>query len=138
MKIGELARATGTGVETVRFYEKSGLLPPPARTGSNYRSYGSDHLQRLSFVRRARALGFSLDDVRALLALADNREQPCEAVDAIASAELDMVDRKIADLSRMRDELARIVGACRHGTVSECRIIETLGPRESGLAIPHH
>ena len=131
MRIGELAAATGTKVETVRFYEKSGLLPLPARTGGNYRSYGKEHLQRLSFIRRARDLGFSLDDVRELLALADERDQPCGAVDRIPSRHLAEVERKIADLERMRDELDRVIGSCRKGTVGDCKIIETLGPKEA-------
>ncbi len=131
MKIGELASATGTKVETVRFYEKSGLLPHPARTDANYRSYGSEHLQRLSFIRRARDLGFSLDEVRELLALSDHRDQPCGAVDRIASGHLAEVERKLADLERMRSELSRVIGSCRKGTVGECRIIESLGPEST-------
>ena len=128
MKIGELAAATGTKVETIRFYEKSGLIPHPERTDGNYRSYGAEHLQRLSFVRRSRDLGFSLDDVRELLALADNRDQPCGAVDRIASKHLSEVERKLADLERMRNELSRVIGSCRKGTVGECLIIESLRP----------
>lgn len=134
MKIGELAKATATKVETVRFYEKAGLLPPPARTDANYRSYGPAHLRRLSFIRRARDLGFSLDAVRDLLALADDRGKPCNAVDAIASGHLAEVERKIADLSAMREELTRVIGSCRHNTVADCKIIETLGPRISANA----
>lgn len=129
MKIGELAKATATKVETVRFYEKVGLLPPPARNNANYRSYGCEHLQRLSFIRRARDLGFSLDAVRELLALADDCEKPCGAVDAIASRHLAAVERKIADLTAMRKELTRVIGSCRHNTVADCKIIETLGPQ---------
>lgn len=129
MKIGELASATATNVETVRYYEKIGLLPAPARTNGNYRSYGVAHLQRLSFIRRARDLGFSLDAVRDLLALTDDREKPCQAVDEIASRHLSEVERKISDLAAMRDELRVVIGNCRHGTVSDCKIIETLGPR---------
>ena len=129
MKIGELAKATATKVETVRFYEKAGLLPPPARTNANYRSYGPAHLQRLSFIRRARDLGFSLDAVRDLLALADDRSKPCGAVDAIASGHLAEVERKIEDLAAMRDELRRVIGSCQRDTVADCKIIETLGPR---------
>lgn len=131
MKIGGLAKATGTKIETVRFYEKAGLLPEPARTSGNYRSYGDAHLQRLSFIRRARDLGFSLDDVRELLALADDRENSCSAVDTIAGGHLAAVEHKIADLIRMRDELRRILGSCRQGTIGDCKIIETLGPRIS-------
>lgn len=84
LTIGHLARETATKVETIRFCEKTGLLPAPARTSGNYRAYGTEHLNRLSFIRRARDLGFSIAQIRALLGLADNKEQPCEAVDAIA------------------------------------------------------
>lgn len=128
MTIGELARATQTKVETVRFYEKSGLLPAPSRTSGNYRSFGPEHLSRLSFIRRSRDLGFSLDQVRALLDLADQRDRPCEAVDTIAMEHLAEVDRKIADLRALRHELDRMIAQCRRGTVAECRIIDALSP----------
>lgn len=129
MRIGELARRTGTRTETIRFYEKEGLLPPPARTSANYRSYGIAHGQRLSFIRRARDLGFRLEDVRELLTLADHRDQSCGAVDQITSRHLSEIDTKIADLGKMRAELARMLGSCRQGTIDDCRIIETLGPQ---------
>lgn len=128
MKIGELARLTGTKVETVRFYERSGLLPAPGRTDANYRAYGMDHLARLSFVRRARDLGFTLDQVRELLDLSDDKGRSCAGVDAIASAHLAGIDRKIADLTALRAELDRVLSSCRHGTVGNCRIIEALAP----------
>lgn len=128
MKIGELAMATATKVETVRYYEKIGLLAPPARSASNYRSYGSEHLARLSFIRRARDLGFTLEAVRELLALSDDSEQSCEAVDLIASIHLADVERKIADLTALRSELGRVLGSCRHGTIADCKIIESLAP----------
>jgi Cu(I)-responsive transcriptional regulator len=126
--IGDLARATGTKVETIRYYERSRLLPPPRRTGSNYRAYGDGDLTRLSFIRRARDLGFSLAQVRALLDLADQRERSCAAVDAIAREHLAEVDRKLAGLAALRRELALLIEQCRHGTVAECRILEALGP----------
>lgn len=129
MKIGELARATSTKVETVRYYETIGLLAAPARTASNYRAYGSEHLARLSFVRRARDLGFTLESVRDLLALADDKGRSCEAIDDIATAHLAEVDRKIADLHLLRTELGRLLGSCRRGTVADCKIIDTLAPR---------
>ncbi len=129
MKIGELASATATKVETVRFYEKIGLLPLPARTAANYRAYGSEHLARLSFIRRARDLGFTLDAVRELLKLSDDKAQSCEAVDSVARIHLDEIDRKIGDLTALRAELDRVIGSCRHGTVADCKIIETLAPR---------
>ena len=128
MKIGEMASATATNIETVRYYEKIGLLPLPARDAANYRSYGPEHLARLSFIRRARDLGFTLDQVRELLGLADHRDRSCAAVDAIATTHLTEIDRKIADLQALRGELGRLLGDCRQGTVAECLIIETLAP----------
>lgn len=129
MKIGELAGATSTKVETVRFYEKIGLLPLPARTPANYRAYSGKHLARLSFIRRARDLGFTLDAVRELLTLSDDKLQSCEAVDRVARVHLDEIDRKVGDLTALRTELDRVIGSCRHGTVADCKIIDTLAPR---------
>lgn len=126
--IGDLAKRTGTKVETIRYYERIGLLPAPGRTAGNYRAYDLGHLGRLSFIRRARDLGFSLDQVRALLGLADQRDRSCVAVDAIARQHLAEVERKLADLTALRAELADVIGRCGQGTVAECRIIETLAP----------
>ncbi|MHB2268007.1 MerR family transcriptional regulator [Aliihoeflea sp. PC F10.4] len=129
LTIGHLARQTGTKVETIRFYEKNGLLPEPSRTEGNYRAYEPDHLNRLSFIRRARDLGFSLDQIRALLALSDNRGQSCAAVDAIASEHRAEVEKKIADLMALKAELDRMIDQCGCGVVADCRIIETLSPK---------
>jgi Cu(I)-responsive transcriptional regulator len=131
LTIGKLARETGTKVETIRFYEKTGLLPAPRRTAGNYRAYGPEHLNRLSFIRRSRDLGFSIDQVRALLDLADERDRPCETIDAIAKAHLAEVDRKIADLRALRRELGRMIAQCGCGTVADCRIIEALSPPQT-------
>ena len=128
MQIGELARTTSTKVETIRFYEKIGLLPEPGRTSGNYRDYGPAHLARLSFVRRARDLGFTLDQVRELLSLSDDRNRSCGAVDTVARAHLAHIDHKIADLHALRHELDGLINQCRQGSISECRIIEALGP----------
>lgn len=128
LTIGKLASATGTKVETVRWYEKVGLIAPPARTGGNYRAYSPDDLARLSFIRRARDLGFSLDQVRALLDLAAQRERDCGTVDVIAAEHLAEVDRKLADLTALRRELARLISTCEGGTVADCRILEALAP----------
>ncbi|HMR29941.1 MAG TPA: helix-turn-helix domain-containing protein [Geminicoccaceae bacterium] len=128
LTIGLLAERTGTKVETIRFYEKCGLLPKPSRTAGNYRAYAPAHLNRLSFIRRARDLGFSLDQIRALLDLSDDRDRPCEAVDTIAKEHLAEVDRKIADLRALRRELDSMIDQCHCGTVAECRIIEALSP----------
>ncbi|MCB8882917.1 helix-turn-helix domain-containing protein [Acidisoma cellulosilytica] len=126
--IGELAKRTLTKVETIRYYERIGLLPEPARTEGNYRSYDRAQLGRLSFIRRARDLGFSIDQVRELLDLADQRDRSCEAVDVIARQHLAEVERKIADLTALRVELSDVLGGCQRGTVADCRIIETLAP----------
>lgn len=134
LTIGQLARETGTKVETIRFYEKSGLLPAPARTEGNYRSYDTAHLNRLSFIRRARDLGFSLDQVRTLLALSDDRDRSCAAVDKIAKEHRDEVERKIADLQSLKNELDRMIDQCGCGVVADCHIIESLSPRHESAA----
>lgn len=128
LSIGKLATATGTKVETIRYYESAGLLGAPERTKNNYRAYSQQHLARLSFIRRARALGFSLDQVQALLGLADQKDISCSAVDVIAREHLAEIDRKLKDLTTLRSELSSIILQCGHGTISQCRIIETLGP----------
>ena len=130
MKIGELAKATGTKVETIRYYEQTGLLSEPARTPGNYRSYGAEHLARLSFIRRARDLGFGIEQVRALLDLSDDRSRDCATVDRIATEHLREVDRKIAGLTALRRELSAVIASCGGGTVAQCRIIEALGPAD--------
>src|SRR5512147_446122 len=116
LSIGDLAKATGTKVETIRYYEGIGLLPKPTRTAGNYRSYEPDHLSRLGFIRRARDLGFSLDEVRDLIRLADDRARPCGEIDAIAQRHLDDVERKIADLEQLRKELKSLIKQCHRGT----------------------
>ena len=128
MNIGELARATDSKPETIRYYERIGLLPAPPRTGGNYRDYSAAHVSRLTFTRRARDLGFSIEQIRALLDLADQKEQSCEAVDAIAREHLADVKRKLAALSALRRELELLIGQCHHGTIASCRILEALAP----------
>lgn len=129
--IGELAQATGIKVVTIRYYERIGLLPEPPRTGGNYRAYGSAHLARLSFIRRARGLGFSLDQIRTLLCLADKSSQSCREVDRIARLRLAEVEHKIADLTRLRKELRRMISRCANNTIAECRILGALAPPAS-------
>jgi len=129
LAIGDLGRQTGTKVNTIRFYEESGLLPQAERTRSGRRIYRDADARRLTFIRQSRNLGFPLDAVRELLTLADEATQPCEAVDRIARVHLAEIDRKIEDLSALRTELARVIGSCSHGTVADCKIIETLAPR---------
>jgi Cu(I)-responsive transcriptional regulator len=131
LTIGKLASATGVNVETIRYYERAGLVSPPARTDGNYRSYGSDDVARLRFIRRTRDLGFSLEQIRALLSIAGQRDSSCGTVDVIATEHLTEVDRKIADLTALRRELADAVTSCKGGTVAECRILEAFSPASS-------
>lgn len=128
LTIGDLGKTTHTKVETIRYYERIGLLPKPRRTTGNYRDYGQAELGRLSFIRRARDLGFSLDQVRALLRLSDDRDCDCAGIDRIAGAHLVEIDRKLADLTALRRELKAMIESCDGGTIAECRIIEALGP----------
>lgn len=127
MRIGELANATGVRVETIRFYEAEGVLPATTRTSGNYRVYNRDHLQRLSFVKRSRDLGFTLDQVRLLLRLADDTDAPCAEVDALATDHIKQIDRKISDLRSLRRELASRLNNCSDGRIANCGIIESLG-----------
>lgn len=126
MQRAELARRTGCNLETVRYYEKVGLLPEPPRTMGGYRSYDTAHERRLRFVLRARELGFSLDEIRALLRLVDERDQPCAEARTVASVHLRDVQAKIADLKRMERVLKEVVAQCAGGTMPECPLIETL------------
>jgi len=122
----ELARRTGCNLETVRYYEKVRLLPEPPRTAGGYRSYNAAHERRLRFVLRARELGFSLDEIRELLRLVDERDQPCAEARAVAAAHLHDVRAKIADLKRMERVLKEMVAKCADGSLPECPLIETL------------
>ncbi len=128
LTIGDLGKATGTKTETIRYYERIGLLPKPPRTSGNYRDYGQAELGRLSFIRRARDLGFSLDQVRELLRFSDDLNCDCAGIDRIAEAHLLEVDRKIADLTALRRELKAVIESCDGGVIAECRIIEALSP----------
>ena len=132
MKIGELASATATKVETVRYYEKIGLLLPPARTSANYRAYGHDHLARLSFIRRARNLGFTLEAVRELLTLSDDKSQSCDAIDEIARVHLTEIDRKIAELQSLKRALADLSERCHGDDGPDCPILEEISGDRTG------
>ncbi len=127
MKIGELSKSTGTNIETIRYYERIGLLPAPDRTAANYRSYGNDHRERLAFVRHSRELGFTIQEIRSLLDLSDHPERDCVEADRIATSHLVQIVAKIAQLETLRDELSGLVGRCRGGAAADCRVIEALG-----------
>jgi len=126
LTIGRLAQATGTTAQTIRYYERIGLLPAPVRTAGNQRRYGARHLERLAFVRHARELGFSLDAIRELLALADDPDRPCAEADRIAQAQLRTVRSRIARLEALRSELEAMLDQCAGGRIESCRIIEVL------------
>ena len=129
MKIGDIAKRTGLKVETVRFYEGEGLIDAPLRSGGNYRLYDQSHLDRLSFIKRSRDLGFTLGQVRDLLRLADDPRGSCEAVDAMAVRHIEEVDRKLADLQALRSEIVKWGGCCEATTIAECRLIDALSSR---------
>ena len=126
MRIGELAKATGTKAETIRYYEREGILPAADRTDSNYRDYSDQHLATLILVRRARALGFTMAQVRELLALSDHEDKPCRDVDQLVQRQLGEVARKIADLTSLQDELQHMLRSCQADRIGECRIVESL------------
>jgi MerR family mercuric resistance operon transcriptional regulator len=130
--IGVLSKRTGCHVETIRYYERAGLLPTPARSPGGYRLYGADHLKRLAFVRRARALGFSIHEIRALLALADHRKRPCAEARGLAAAHLDDVRAKIASLREMERVLRGTVARCASGKASHCPLIDALYRDDGG------
>ena len=130
--IGELSRRTGCNVETVRYYERIGLLPQPARRG-RYRLYGTEDVARLAFVRRARELGFALDEVRALLGMATDGQAACADARRLAETHLAGVRAKIADLRAIEVALAEAVQRCDAGEAPECPLIEALS---SGAALP--
>ena len=104
-------------------------MPTPLRTAGNYRSYDERQRQRLGFVRRCRDLGFSLDEVKDLLAFVDQPRRDCGAVERIANVHLGAVRRKMADLARLAEELERICSNCRGGTVADCQILDALIPK---------
>lgn len=128
--IGALAARTRCNIETIRFYEKIGVLSKPARTEGGHRAYGPAHVERLTFVRRARELGFALDEVRALLQLAAASDVPCAEVKDLATTHLTGVKTKIADLRAMQKALTALIGQCdaRGDAESQlgCPLIETL------------
>lgn len=127
MPIGSLADRTGVKVETIRYYEQVGLLPPPERTEGNQRRYGRTHLERLAFIKHARDLGFPVDGIRALLRLSDSPAMSCDEAHAISIAHLAEVRHKIARLRSLESELERIAATCSGGVAAcDCAIIEAL------------
>ncbi len=137
LSIGQLARAAGTSVQTIRWYEARGLLARPMRTRGGQRRYDERALKRLLFIRHARDLGLTLQDIRALLALVDEPAAPCEEADAIIRRELARVRRKIAGLQALEREFTRMLEECPAREVRNCRVIEILSDHGQCLH-PHH
>jgi MerR family mercuric resistance operon transcriptional regulator len=127
LTIGKLAAAAGVNLETVRYYERIKLMPPPARTTSGHRAYEAGHVRRLAFIRRARELGFSIGDIRALLALAEPSRASCAEANGIARTHLDEVRAKLADLARLERLLAETVARCADEAAPSCPVLDMLG-----------
>ncbi len=124
IRIGDLAKGTGTKVVTVRYYEQIGLLPVPSRTAGNYRTYSNEHMRRLRFIRRCRDLGFTLDQIRDLLGLSSQKDEECADVDRITAQHLIEIEQKISDLERLAKELRRLNNCCQgNGIIADCRIL---------------
>lgn len=126
MKISEAAIASGCHLETIRYYERSGLLPAPARTANGYREYTPVEVDRLRFISRGRELGFSLDEIRSLLSLDDDPTMSCSDVDVIARQHLADIRDRIRELNNMAAELERVISQCAGGERGHCAILSAL------------
>ncbi|RNF36029.1 MerR family transcriptional regulator [Paracoccus methylarcula] len=123
---GQLARETGCNLETIRYYEKIGMMPDPPRTAGGYRIYAQAHARRLRFILRARELGFSIDDIRGLLDLVDGGTQTCAEIKERTERHLADIREKIADLKRIENILAKTAARCSGTDVPECPVLEAL------------
>jgi MerR family transcriptional regulator, copper efflux regulator len=136
LTIGRLAERAGVGVETIRFYERRGLIPEPRRTASGYRQYPSGEVSRLRFIRRAQELGFSLAEIRELLSLRLDSASDCSAVRERAERKIETIDAKIRDLRRVKNALAELRDVCAgQGPASECAVLEAMA-RDDCCTIP--
>ena len=124
--IGSLSKGTGCKIETIRYYERIGLLPKPPRSQGGHRLYEEEHLKRLTFIRRSRELGFTLHEVRGLLRLVDGGEYSCAEVKALTLDHVAEVRRKLADLRKVKKVLEEMAAECEGGEVPECPIIDAL------------
>ena len=127
LSIGDIAKRTGVTVETLRFYEKQGLIPTPARSASGYRQYPQTTVKRVQLVQRAKAVGFTLSDIRELLALRTQPGVTCVDIRRRAESKIAEIEAKLDELERMRQALRRLAAQCSNdGTVSECPILDAL------------
>ncbi len=124
--IGALSKRTGVHIETIRYYERIGLVPVPPRTEKGRRLYGAADVRRLTFIRHARDLGFDISAIKTMLALQEVPEASCEQVSQIASDQLQAVESRIGRLLGLRAELTRMIKECGNGKIGSCRIVEVL------------
>ena len=134
--IGQASKASGIKAPTIRYYEQIQLLPSPPRSVGNWRLYDADDLRRLRFIRHARELGFEIEPIRELLALAGDPSRPCLSADSIARSHLADIDHKIARLTALRTEVARMT-ECAQDSAANCRVIEVLGDHSGCLHDRH-
>lgn len=126
LSIGALSKHSGVNIETVRYYEKIGVMPAPDRSAKGYRIYGADHLKRLSFVRRSRQLGFSLDEIRGLLRLVDGHAYTCTQVRELTLDHVAEIRRKIEDLKRLKRVMEEMAAQCSGERAPKCAVIDAL------------
>lgn len=126
LMIGDLAKRTGTKVNTIRFYEDIGLMPEAARTSGGRRTYGEGQVRQLGFIRHARELGFSVDEIRSLIALSADPDQDCHEAGAIARRHLASVEDRITRLVALRDALSEATRSCEGGKIADCRVMEAI------------
>jgi MerR family mercuric resistance operon transcriptional regulator len=136
LPIGEMSRKTGVNIETIRYYERIGVMPRPVRTEGGHRAYNQDQLKRLAFIKRSRELGFSLAEVRALLNLVDAGVYTCAEVHHMTTEHLANVRQKIADLRRMERVLKDMAAECSRGDIPECPIIDKLQEPDACSSTP--
>lgn len=123
---GALAKRTNCNAETIRYYEKIGIMPEPSRSAAGYRQYDQSHEQRLQFIMRGRELGFMIEDLKSLLDLVDRKVVSCSEVSRLAKEHLQSVHKKITDLKRIEDALSKTLHACSGKDVPECPVIDAL------------
>ena len=126
LSIGALSQQSGVNIETIRYYEKIGVMPMPGRSAGGYRVYGQDHVKRLHFIRRGRELGFGLDELRRLLSLVDGHSCTCAEVHALTVEHLKDIRQKISDLRRLERVMSDMAASCTRDQIPECPVIDAL------------
>ena len=139
MKIGDLSTQANTPVETIRFYEREGLLPEPARTAGNYRIYDAGHVERLAFIRHCRSLDMALDEIRVLLRLKEDPSKSCEAVNQVLDERIGHVAHRIQELKALQKQLVALRSQCsQERDVAHCGILSGLSQASAGTQVAHN